>query len=220
MSDPASHDDTRDAYDRTADVYVEWIGSELRTGIEAPADLELVDAFVDGLRSDARVVDLGCGPGRMAAHLRRCGHDAIGVDLSFGMLREASRLHPDLPVCQGDLSALPLCDTAFDGAVLWYSIVHAPLAHLPAFFAEVRRVLVDGAPVLLGFQAGDDEALHRDQIAGRPVSLSRMRHAPASVTAALAAAGFEITSTVVRDPIGTHEDSPQAFVAARARPLS
>lgn len=208
--------DTRDAYDRTADLYVGRIGVELSADIEAPPDLDLIDAFAQRFDAGARLVDLGCGPGRAAMRLRTHHLDVVGVDLSFGMLVEGRRHHPELATAQGDLASLPLRTGAFAGAVLWYSIVHSPPDDLPGFFAEVRRVVRADAPVLVAFQAGRGEALHRDDVAGRPVSLLRMRHDPDSVSRALEASGLHVESRVIRDAVGDHEDSPQAFLLGRA----
>jgi SAM-dependent methyltransferase len=207
---------TREAYDRTADLYVGRIGTELSVEIETPSDLELIDGFADACGAGARVADLGCGPGRAAVRLRGRGLDVVGIDLSFGMLAEGRRHHPDLPTAQGDLASLPLCTGAFDGAVLWYSIVHSPPELLDQFFAEVRRVVATDAPVLLAFQVGTGEALYRDQIGGRPVSLLRMRHDPDAVVEAMETNGLRNQSRQVRNAVGEHEDSPQAFLVARA----
>jgi SAM-dependent methyltransferase len=211
-----SRRDTRDAYDRTADLYVERIGFELSADIEAPSDLDLIDTFGQEFHRGAHVVDLGCGPGRAAVRLRAVGLDVVGVDLSFGMLAEGRRHHPELATAQGDLGSLPLRTGAFDGAVLWYSIVHSPADDLAGFFSEVRRVVIAHAPVLVAFQAGGGEAIHRDDVAGRPVSLLRMRHDPDVVSAALDRSGLHVESRVIRDALGHHEDSPQAFLLARA----
>ena len=42
------------------------------------------------------LMDVGCGPGRITAHLRQLGVDAFGIDLSPGMVEAARREHPGL----------------------------------------------------------------------------------------------------------------------------
>ncbi|MFZ0120625.1 MAG: class I SAM-dependent methyltransferase [Pseudonocardiaceae bacterium] len=43
------------------------------------------------------VADLGCGPGRLTAHLHSLGLSLLGVDLSPSMVALARRTYPDLP---------------------------------------------------------------------------------------------------------------------------
>ena len=52
---------------------------------------EPMSRFAGRLGPGARVLDVGCGPGRDAAWLAELGFDAGGVDLSFGMLQEGAR---------------------------------------------------------------------------------------------------------------------------------
>lgn len=68
------------------------------------ADLHGEARFVDALVARAsRVVDAGCGTGRVAAELARQGHRPTGVDLDGSMLAEARRRDPDLPWLEADL---------------------------------------------------------------------------------------------------------------------
>lgn len=59
----------------------------------------------------ARVLDAGCGTGRVMIRLAELGYDCVGVDLDASMLAEARRQAPALPWFQSDL-------TAFDPALL------------------------------------------------------------------------------------------------------
>ncbi|WP_029458808.1 class I SAM-dependent methyltransferase [Solidesulfovibrio alcoholivorans] len=81
-----------------------------------PSTLEL-DARVAGyLRPGDRVLDLGCGPGRMLGQLVAQGFRVAGVDrnkASLALAREKG-----LPVVRSDLAALPFGDGAFDAGIL------------------------------------------------------------------------------------------------------
>lgn len=50
-----------------------------------------------------RVLDIGCGTGRDAAHLHAAGRAVTGADLSGAMLRHASREHPGPEYLRADL---------------------------------------------------------------------------------------------------------------------
>ncbi|WP_030908684.1 class I SAM-dependent methyltransferase [Streptosporangium amethystogenes] len=54
----------------------------------------------------ARVLDAGCGTGRVAIRLAELGYDCVGVDLDASMLEVARRAAPELPWILADLSDL------------------------------------------------------------------------------------------------------------------
>jgi SAM-dependent methyltransferase len=63
--------------------------------------------FVAGLVDPpARVLDAGCGTGRVAIRLAALGYDVVGVDVDASMLREAQEEAPDLDWRVGDLAEL------------------------------------------------------------------------------------------------------------------
>jgi SAM-dependent methyltransferase len=54
----------------------------------------------------ARVLDAGCGTGRVAVELDRRGYTVVGVDVDAGMLAHARDAAPHLPWVRADLAAL------------------------------------------------------------------------------------------------------------------
>jgi len=87
-----------------------------------------------------RVLDLGCGTGRLAAAL--AGQDIArvwGVDASPEMLAVArEKLPAGVGLKEGRAEELPFRDEWFDRVVMWL-VVH--LVDRPAVFREVARVL-------------------------------------------------------------------------------
>ena len=78
------HTLTRRSYDAVATSYAAGIGDELR---HKPLDRALLN-MIGELAADGIALDLGCGPGQVAAHLaERC--TVIGLDLSEAMTAEA-----------------------------------------------------------------------------------------------------------------------------------
>lgn len=59
------------------------------------------------LRPEARVLDAGCGTGRVAIRLGHLGFRCVGVDADESMLAEARRLAPAMTWVAADLAALP-----------------------------------------------------------------------------------------------------------------
>ncbi|MEV0522056.1 class I SAM-dependent methyltransferase [Streptomyces sp. NPDC050439] len=52
----------------------------------------------------ARVLDAGCGTGRVMIRLAELGYDCVGVDMDASMLAVARRQAPELPWVQADLA--------------------------------------------------------------------------------------------------------------------
>ena len=94
-----------------------------------------------------------------------------------------------------------------------YSIIHLPDELLPAVFAEFRRVLAPGAPVLLAFQVGDG-VRHRSEGFGHEISLGFRRRPPDRVAELLDAAGLDVQARFVRMAQGA-EPVPQATLIGR-----
>ena len=158
---------TRAAYDTVAADYADLLRDQLAG---APLDRAMLGAFAELVQAEdagAAVADLGCGPGRVTAHLDSLGLSAFGVDLSPGMVEVARRTYPGLRFDVGSLAALDLADAGLGGIVAWYSIIHTPPELLPEVFAEFDRVLAPGGHLLLAFQAGDETGTSRRPTATR-----------------------------------------------------
>lgn len=115
---------TAAAYDRMADRYAEIFAS---TEAEQPVDLAMIDHFVGLLAEPRRVLDAGCGVGRMLPHLAARGCQVEGIDLSAEMVRRARQDHPGFRIEQGSLTELDLPAESFDGVFCWYSTCITPM---------------------------------------------------------------------------------------------
>ncbi|MFI9596026.1 class I SAM-dependent methyltransferase [Nonomuraea sp. NPDC052265] len=141
---------TADAYDAVAELYADLARDSLA---RLPLDRAMVSVFAELVRAAGPrpVVEAGCGPGYMTAHLRDLGLDAFGVDLSPALLDIARKDYPDLRFELGSMDALDVADGELGGLVSWYSLIHVPPGEMPAYLAEFRRVLAPGGHLLLGF---------------------------------------------------------------------
>jgi hypothetical protein len=132
------------------------------------------------------------------------------------MVAAARLAHPEIHFEEGRLDALPLGHRSLAGVVCWYSIIYTPPDQLGDAFAEIKRVLHPGGYVLLAFQAGAREPIHRADAHGTGLPLTSFRHEPADVAMRLHLAGLEVRATALREPELEHETTPQGFVIARA----
>lgn len=211
-TEPADLTATRAAYDTVAADYAELARGELAA---KPFDRAMLATFAELVLADGGppVADLGCGPGRITAHLDSLGVAAFGVDLSPGMVAVARESHPGLRFEEGSMLALDLADASLGGIVAWYSIIHTPPERLPTVFGEFARVLGAGGRVLLAFQAGD-ERVHIERGYGHDVSLDAYRLSPDRIAGLLADAGITVTARLVTEP-ERQEKTPQAYLLGR-----
>lgn len=161
-----------------------------------------------------RVAEIGCGPGRITAHLAGLGLDVQGIDLSPEMIAQARRRHPQLPFTVGSMTALDLPTGGLDGLVAWYSVIHVPPSRHRAVYSGFRRVLRPGGLLLLGFQCGDERRRLTEAYGHADLALDAYRLRPERVEQDLAEAGFTTVSRTVREPVGA-ERNPQAYLIAR-----
>ncbi|MEU4624891.1 class I SAM-dependent methyltransferase [Actinoplanes sp. NPDC023801] len=142
----------RDAYASVAGLYIDMFG----TSDKVPAgDLAMI---VRHLRSPGgTVLDVGCGPGHLTAHLRSLGVDAIGIDLVPAFIAHAKAAHPDGDYRLGSMTGLGVPDGSAAGILSYYSLIHLPPPDLDDVLSEFRRVTAPGATLVAGFFDGGDE---------------------------------------------------------------
>ena len=174
MNPSDDRESMRAAYDQSVSRYLETVGTETSDRFETAADMALVDDFAQQLRR-GRVLDVGCGPGRLASRLHQLGLDVAGVDLSPEMVRAARDAHPDIEFSVGSLDSLPVADGELSGAVYWYSIINTAPDLLEAVWAESIRALRADGSVLVAFQAGDGDVVTLPRAYGSNATLTLYR---------------------------------------------
>ncbi|MEV1068311.1 methyltransferase domain-containing protein [Streptomyces sp. NPDC050263] len=184
-----------------------------------PLERAVMRAYSELVGAGGRVIDLGCGPGRVTGYLAALGLSVSGLDLSKSMLAIARRENPGIRFEQGSMLKLDgHADGSLDGVVCWYSSIHTPVGELPGLFAEFLRVLAPGGHLLMGFQVGDVPRRH-DRPWGHPVALDFERRRPERMIELLTAAGFAEQSRTVREANTERgETTPHAFLILR-KPL-
>ena len=85
--------------------YVQRFRTLAEQGMDLVGEARLVDAM---LPRGSRVLDAGCGPGRVGAHLHEVGHQVVGVDADPVLIAAAEEDHPGPRWLVGDLAELDL----------------------------------------------------------------------------------------------------------------
>ncbi|HEX6540372.1 MAG TPA: class I SAM-dependent methyltransferase [Ktedonobacterales bacterium] len=105
-----------------------------------------------------RVLEIGCGPGKLLADMVRAGYTCAAVDRSPQMvaaardeLREQGLSETDTPVSQADAQHLPFLGESFDTVV---STFPTEYIYAPASLREVARVLRPGGRLVIVLGAG------------------------------------------------------------------
>jgi 2-polyprenyl-6-hydroxyphenyl methylase/3-demethylubiquinone-9 3-methyltransferase len=119
--------------------------SEARFKDGVASDDVRLRAIMAALRPMAglRVLDLGCGKGRFAAHFQSAGAEVVGVDLSSAMLAHASGLDR----VRASARRLPFADQTFDAVVAVEVLEH--VGAVEPVLLEARRVLRPGGRVAI-----------------------------------------------------------------------
>jgi SAM-dependent methyltransferase len=191
VQQPSDLDAVRASYDRVADNYVElgmddlgpypWFRAALATFAEAAGGL-------------GPVLDVGCGPGTVTAHLARLGLDVSGVDLSPRMIEHARRRHPGLRFAVASATALDLAPASLGGVLGWWSLFNLPRETLPDVLSAFAEALVPGGQALIGTHVGDGDVVRTEAYGGVPVSWTTHLWRPEHLAALLADVGLEVTA--------------------------
>ncbi|MFT3970954.1 MAG: DUF480 domain-containing protein [Micropruina sp.] len=208
----ARDDRVRSSYDQVAESYFEQLVDELTN---RPFDVWLLERVASLAGSDP-IVNVGCGPGHIAAFLADAGAAVTGVDLSPQMVAVASREFPDLDFSVGNLSTLlrPRTASGWGAVVAWYSLVHLAGSELAPAVAALARTLVPGGVLAVAVHAGH-EVRHVTELAGKPVELDLVLHDQSQVLAAFAAAGLTEIEWYRRGPLADEAPTDRLYVLAR-----
>jgi SAM-dependent methyltransferase len=167
-----------------------------------PYDRGVLALFAEliGAEGGGPVADVGCGPGRLTAHLHALGIEAFGIDLSPGMVDVARRDHPGVPFEVGSMTDLQMADSSLAGVLAWSSLIHVPDEQVPTVLAQFHRVLRPGGVVMLAFFIGDDRRLKTQGYGGHPMNVHVYWRPLERMAAWLRGAGFAVEMQMVRDP--------------------
>jgi ubiquinone/menaquinone biosynthesis C-methylase UbiE len=135
--------------------YAELGAPGLRSRTQPDWDSVIVDEVAAYLGRRERVLDVGCGYGRIAHPLAVAGYQVIGLDISEPLLRHAGSAAAErgvrLPLTLADMTKMPFSDASFDGVICLWSAFFELVATFDQVDAltEMKRVLAQGGLALI-----------------------------------------------------------------------
>ncbi|MGA5465347.1 class I SAM-dependent DNA methyltransferase [Mycobacterium sp. NPDC050041] len=126
-------------------------------GRNVHGEADLVSALLSEY-GGSRVLDAGCGTGRVAIALADRGHTVVGVDVDAGMLSAARAKQPELTWVEADLAELGAhVADAFDLAVMAGNVmIFVEPGTEGRVLEAVAGRLVTGGLLVAGFQIRPD----------------------------------------------------------------
>lgn len=150
-STPRWFTDTEDGHSQD---YAESMRQRAQEGDDLEGEARLMNAIV---APRSRVLDAGCGQGRIAGALHRRGHHVVAVDIDPVLLAAAREDNPGPTYLLADLTALDLAvlgqGEPFDAIVCAGNVITfvAPGAEVETL-RSLRRHLAPGGVCVVGFQ--------------------------------------------------------------------
>jgi SAM-dependent methyltransferase len=136
--------------------YIQRFRNLAAQGMDLFGEARLIDAM---LGRGSRVLDAGCGPGRIGAFLAEAGHDVVGVDVDPVLVAAAQEEHPGPRWLVGDLAELDLpargIPEPFDAIVCAGNVMTflAPSTRT-SVLQRLRAHVASGGRAAIGFGAG------------------------------------------------------------------
>jgi hypothetical protein len=211
----ARDDKVRAAYAAVAASYAEQLCDEL-AGL--PFESWLLRRMVE-LADGAPMVEVGTGPGHVAAFLAEEGADVTGLDLTPEMVNEARRRYPGGNYQVGDLRRLmrPTTHDGWGAVLAWYSLIHLAASELPAAIASLARPLRTNGWLVLALHAGADVRTVTNWF-GHEINLDFVLHDPADTVAIVERAGLLDVEWYQRGPFRSRNETTQRLYVLARKP--
>jgi SAM-dependent methyltransferase len=132
-------------WDESAGAWIASLGEAGDMGRRFVLDRPMTERVAG--RGFRRMLDVGCGEGRLCRMFRPLGLETVGVDPTRALLDRARALDPGGAYIEGMAESLPFPDEAFDLAVSCLSLIDIP--DYRRAIPEIARVLAPDGTLLV-----------------------------------------------------------------------
>lgn len=139
---------TRVPTDTSHTIVFDWTPDDFDVLLKACDLDDGVQLSLRHLPRAGKILEAGCGTGRVVRYFHDRGYDIEGVELNAGIVAQVKALQPDLQIFVGDVAQLSRPDGYYSGLVSYGTIEHF-LAGVEAPLNEHYRVLApDGIAII------------------------------------------------------------------------
>jgi len=183
--------------DRIIDLYERHAADWARDrGTKLIIEKAWIERFCEQLRSNATILDLGCGSGEpVTRYFIENGYVITGVDSSPALIDICKTRFPDNEWIVADMRALAL-DRQFDGILAWDSFFHLCPDDQHKMFPIFKRHSARNAALMFTSGPSDGEVIANYR--GEPLYHGSLDQA--EYRSLLNEYGFQVISHVVEDP--------------------
>ena len=129
----------------TVNVYNDHVKEYVNRFMDLGLYRDTFDAFLELVPVNAKILELGCGPGNVVKYLRskRSDLDIFGIDLAPEMIKEARRQNPDSKFEVMDIRDAGEISQQFDAVIAAFCLPYISYGDAPALFANCRKLVAD-----------------------------------------------------------------------------
>jgi ubiquinone/menaquinone biosynthesis C-methylase UbiE len=147
-----------------------WTARWDQISVDAPMENEgvypLKYAQMTVADKTGKILEAGCGAGRILRYYHNRGYDIVGIDFIEGVVNKLRNVDPTLKADVGDITHLRFADSEFR-YVLAYGLFHNLQEGLDQAVRETFRVLEPGGKVCVSFRADNIQTRLTDWLADR-----------------------------------------------------
>ncbi|EQC47472.1 bifunctional 2-polyprenyl-6-hydroxyphenol methylase/3-demethylubiquinol 3-O-methyltransferase UbiG [Bacteriovorax sp. Seq25_V] len=137
---------------------INYYDENFQSFIDTTLNIDMISLYIpfcEHLRANARILDIGCGPGRDLKYFKEQGYDAQGVEPS-NKLAVFAREHSNCIVHEGLLQEVEITGK-FDGIWACASLLHVPRNELTSVFEKIECLMNSDAVFYCSFKYGEFE---------------------------------------------------------------
>jgi ubiquinone/menaquinone biosynthesis C-methylase UbiE len=177
-----------ETYDRVATQYAK--------AFQEPS--EHIDDFLELLKTGDSILDIGCGPGIDADHMRKKGFIITGVDLSESMIALAKKKYPEIVFRVQDMRKLDFPPAFFEGAFVAYSLIHLSKKEVTTTLKRICTLLKPRGVLYVAVQGGKSGELELPEPLDPSLTIFLNVFTTQEISRVISQAGFTIVQIYER----------------------